>query len=87
MPQIELLGLARHYAGTSKAACPGATLGEVLSNLGLQCPAFAARCRSGELLPPGLIVCINERQFSHDPSVVVSDADRLLILSSDVGGS
>lgn len=87
MPHVELLGLARRYAGTGTASCPGATLGEVLLNLGQRFPAFASHCPAGKLLPPGLIVCINERTFSDDPSRAISDVDRLLILSADVGGA
>lgn len=86
MPQVELLGLAQRYAGTATAACEGSTLGEALGHLGRQYPGFAARCAAGELLPPGLIVCINERRFSLDPAATLSETDRLLILSADVGG-
>ncbi len=86
MPQVELLGLAQRYAGTATASCEGGTLGEALGDLGRQYPGFAARCATGELLPPGLIVCINERRFSLDQAVKLLETDRLLILSADVGG-
>jgi hypothetical protein len=86
VPQVELLGLAQRYAGTATAVCEGGTLGEVLRDLAAQFPSFAARCAAGELLPPGLIVCINERRFSLDPAVKLLETDRLLILSADVGG-
>ncbi len=86
MPQVELLGLAQRYAGTASATCSGGTLGEALRDLAAQFPSFAARCAAGELLPAGLIVCINERRFSLDPAATLSETDRLLILSADVGG-
>ena len=87
MPRVELLGLARHYAGVSEVAVPGTTLGEVLLQLGRTCPGFANRCGTGEMLPAGLIACLNERQFTRDESQPVSDSDRILILSADVGGA
>ena len=86
MPQVELLGLAQRYAGCSKLETTGSTLERVLCDVSAQCPEFATRCRPGELLPPGLIVCVNERRFTNDPSLPISPNDRVLILSSDVGG-
>ncbi len=86
MPQIELLGLARRYAGAESIHSAGTTLDEVLRDLGTQCPPFAARCPLGELLPPGLIICVNERRFTTDLSETIHPTDRVLILSADVGG-
>lgn len=87
MPRIELLGLARHYAGADSVHCSGATLGDALRDLGRQCPEFAARCPAGEILPPGLIACLNERKFSREAGLRVVETDRILILSADVGGN
>ena len=87
MPRVELLGLARHYAGVPEVVVSGTTLGEVLLQLGRACPGFASRCSTGKKLPTGLIACLNERQFTGDESQPVSDSDRILILSADVGGA
>ena len=86
MPQIELLGLARRYAGVESIHSAGTTLEHILRDLGTQCPRFAARCAPGELLPPGLIVCVNERRFTIDLAEPIRPTDRVLILSADVGG-
>ena len=86
MPRIELLGLAARYAGVSQLDCSGATLEQLLQDLGAQCPGFSARCPTGELLPTGLIVCINERRFTSNLAAPVDSTDRVLILSADVGG-
>lgn len=86
MPQIELLGLARRYAGLEKTTVSGTTLGQVLHDLHTRCPDFAARCTPGELLPRGLIVCVNERRFMSDINEPILPDDRVLILSADVGG-
>ena len=86
MPQIELLGLARRYAGCTLLHSEGATLAEVLRDISQQCPGFAARCDPLELLPSGLIACVNERRFISDLTERVEPTDRILILSADVGG-
>ena len=86
MSQIELLGLARRYAGVERIDCAGATLEQLLRDLGAQCPGFAKRCPPGEWLPSGLIVCVNERQFTSDLTQPIAPTDRVLILSADVGG-
>ena len=86
MPQIELLGLARRYAGVESLFLSGTTLEQILRHLHTRCPDFAARCVSGELLPPGLIACVNERQFTSDLNQTILPDDRVLILSADVGG-
>ena len=86
MPQIELLGLARRYAGVERINCVGSTLEQVLRDLGSQCPGFSERCSSGVLLPLGLIVCVNERRFTSDLAERIEPTDRVLILSADVGG-
>ena len=86
MPQIELLGLARRFASVDRVDCAGTTLEEILRDLGVRCPGFASRCPPGELLPGGLIVCVNERRFTTDLTEPIRSNDRILILSADVGG-
>lgn len=86
MAQVDFLGLAQRYAEVSSLICSGATLGEVLADIHTQCPAFAQHCPADQLLPTGLIVCVNERQFSVDPQLLISKSDRVLIMSADVGG-
>ena len=86
MPQIELLGLARRYAGVEKMCVAGTTLEQVLRDLHTHCPIFAARCDPEELLPRGLIVCVNERRFTSNLFEPILPDDRILILSADVGG-
>ena len=86
MPQIELLGLAQRYAGCSQLQSDGATLADVLRDISRQCPGCAARCSPEELLPSGLIACVNERRFISELTEQVEPTDRILILSADVGG-
>ena len=86
MPQIELLGLARRYAGVEKLFVSGTTLEQVLCEIHTHCPPFAAHCTGAELLPRGLIACVNERRFTSDLSEPILPDDRILILSADVGG-
>ena len=86
MPHIELLGLARRYAGVEGIDSAGTTLDQLLRDLGTQCPAFLKHCPAGESLPPGLIVCVNERRFTTDLAETIQPDDRVLILSADVGG-
>ena len=86
MPQIELMGLARRYAGVESIDSAGSTLEQVLRDLGSQCPGFAERCTPGTLWPPGLIVCVNERRFTSDLAERIESTDRVLILSAAVGG-
>ena len=86
MPHVELLGLAQRYAGVAQLECTGTTVEQVLRDIAAQSPGFAGRCRTGELLPTGLIVCVNERRFTSDLSESVQSTDRVLILSADVGG-
>lgn len=87
MPNIELLGLAKHFAGVSEATLPGNTLSEILQHLTRLSPNWEAHCAAGTVLPPGLIVCLNERRFTRDLSTPIQEADRILILSADVGGT
>ena len=86
MPHVELLGLAQRYAGCSRLECEGDTLERILSEIAAQCPGFLARCRPGALMPEGLIVCVNERQFTNDPKYPICPDDRVLLLSADTGG-
>lgn len=86
MPQVELLGLAQKYAGLSRTECVGTSLEQVIGDLSSRCPGFLARCRPGELLPEGLIACVNERHFTHDPQFPIYPDDRVLLMSADVGG-
>lgn len=86
MPHIELLGLARRYAGVEEFYSAGTTLEQLLRDLGSQCPGFLKHCPAGECLPLGLIVCVNERHFTTDLTETIQPHDRVLILSADVGG-
>ena len=86
MPHIEFLGLAQRYAGVAQLDSEGTTLEYVLRDIGARCPRFSARCLPGELLPSGLIVCVNERLFTKNLTECVKPSDRVLILSADVGG-
>ena len=86
MPRVEFLGLAQRYAGTPSLECSGSTLGQILATVHTLAPAFALKCEAGQMLPAGLIVCVNEHRFTADPQFLISSTDRILILSADVGG-
>jgi molybdopterin converting factor small subunit len=84
--RVELFGIPRSRAGAAEATAEGATLGEVLLDLGKQFPEFAATCLNGNALAVGYAANLNGEQFVCEPDTPISDGDCLLIFSSDAGG-
>lgn len=82
---VEFLGIPRERAGVSEVVIEADSLGQLLRTLRAQFPAL------GELitvdrLHPSLAANLNGDAFVSDPATRLSNEDRLLILSADVGG-
>lgn len=83
---VEFFGVARERAGQSSIDVTAGSLGEALTEVATRCPQLAGACLQGNRLSPTFIANINGREFVKDPQTPLSDGDRLLILSADVGG-
>lgn len=90
---IEFYGIARERVGKDHIDMEGNSLGEVMSKLGKQFPAFARDCLSTNDNDSGantlnrlFIASLGKDQFIRDPQTPLVDGDCLLILSVDAGG-
>jgi molybdopterin converting factor small subunit len=82
---VEFLAVPRRLAGISEIEVQADTLGELLTVLAAQLPSLGKFIISGKL-HPSLVVNLNGDQFVSDPGTVLSEKDRVLILSADAGG-
>lgn len=96
---VEFLGVSRDRAGVDAIDVDADSLGRLLATLAARMPALAelivvdrvpphdANAASrGPRLHPSLAANLNGDRFISDPATPLGDGDRLLILSSDVGG-
>jgi MoaD family protein len=84
MPCIKLIASLRALTGMKELTVPGATVGEVLSDLVKQYPAVEAHLvGSGEAPPP--IILVNGRPVS-EMDTPVSENDEITILEPVAGG-
>ena len=82
---VEFLGIPRERAGISELEIDADTLGDLLKSLVAKVPAL------GELvtpagLHPSIVANLNGDEFVCDLRTKLAPADRLLLLSADVGG-
>ena len=82
---VEFLGIPRERAGISELEIDADTLGDLLKSLVTKVPAL------GELvtpsgLHPSIAANLNGDEFVCDVRTKLAPDDRLLLLSSDVGG-
>ena len=82
---VEFLGIPRERAGISEFIVEADTLGEVLNTIGERFPALGELFADGRL-HPSVVANLNGDTFVSDPHTLLSENDRLLILSADVGG-
>jgi molybdopterin converting factor small subunit len=82
---VEFLGIPRERVGRSEVVIQAETLGDALRSLAERFPAFA-ELMSADRLHPAIAANLNGDAFISDPRTRLSEHDRLLILSADVGG-
>ena len=82
---VEFLGIPRERAGISEFIVEADTLGEVLNAIGERFPLLGELIADGRL-HPSVVANLNGDTFVSDPHILLSEHDRLLILSADVGG-
>jgi molybdopterin converting factor small subunit len=82
---VEFLGVSRDRAGTAEMDVEAETLGQLLGTLAARMPGLAELIVV-DRLHPSLAANLNGDRFVCDPATPLGDDDRVLILSSDVGG-
>jgi molybdopterin-guanine dinucleotide biosynthesis protein A len=83
---FEFFGVARLRAGVGSASVDATTLGAALVELAKCCPSLIGPVLNGEALHSAYTLNLNGERFVNDPRTLLSDGDRLLLLSVDVGG-
>lgn len=82
---VEFLGVSRERAGIAELDVEAETLGRLLAALAARMPRLAELI-DVDRLHPSLAANLNGDRFIKDPATPLSDEDRVLILSADVGG-
>ena len=82
---VEFLGVSRDRAGTDEIEVQADTLGRLLGTLAARMPRLAELIVV-DRLHPSLAANLNGDRFICDPATPLAADDRVLILSSDVGG-
>ena len=82
---VEFLGVSRERAGIDEIRVEANTLGHLLGTLAARMPGLAELI-DVDRLHPSLAANLNGDRFISDPKTPLSDDDRVLILSADVGG-
>jgi len=82
---VEFLGVSRERAGVDEIHVEADTLGRLLGTLAARMPGLAELI-AVDRLHPSLAANLNGDRFISDPKTPLSDDDRVLILSADVGG-
>ena len=82
---VEFLGIPRERAGIAEVEIEAETLGQLLGTLAVRFPALRGLIRE-DRLDSSIAANLNGDVFVSDPKTALSAHDRLLLLSSDVGG-
>ena len=82
---VEFLGIPRERAGISELEIEADTLGDLLKSLVAKVPALGALVTPSGL-HPSIAANLNGDEFVCDLHTKLAPADRLLLLSADVGG-
>jgi len=82
---VEFLGIPRERAGISELEIEADTLGDLLRTLVARVPALSELVTTTGL-HPSIAANLNGDEFVCDLRTKLSPDDRLLLLSSDVGG-
>lgn len=83
--QVEFFGIPRERAGVASLLVRAETLGQLLTALRSELPAFSDLIESGQL-HSCLVANLNGDRFVTDPRTPLLENDRVLILSADAGG-
>ncbi len=89
MPQVRIpTPLRSHAGGHDVVAAAGATVGEVLGNLGTEFPALKDRIFEGEELRRFVNVYVNNEDIRYldDLATPVADNDEVSIIPAVAGG-
>lgn len=81
---VEFLGVSRERAGVSELDVEADTLGRLLGTLAARMPGLAELI-TADRLHSSLAASLNGDRFISDPETLLSDGDRVLILSVDAG--
>ena len=82
---VEFLGVSRERAGIDEIDVDADTLGRLLGTLAARMPGLAELIHV-DRLHPSLAANLNGDRFISDPKTPLTNDDRVLILSADVGG-
>jgi len=83
---VEFYGVPRERAGVASALAAGASLRDVLADIGRQFPRLAESCFEGSRLGRAYAANVNGQRFVSDPETALRPGDTLLILAADAGG-
>lgn len=84
--RIEFYGVPRHRAAVDAVDVEAEDVAGALEEVSVRLPRFAETCLVDGRLRDGLIANLNGREFTTDPTTLLSPGDSLLILSADAGG-
>jgi molybdopterin converting factor small subunit len=82
---VEFLGIPRERAGISEMELKAKTFGHVLREISARCPGLSELI-TPEGLHPSIAANLNGDEFVKSLDTRLTEDDRLLILSADVGG-
>ena len=82
---VEFLGIPRERAGIAEVEIEAETLGQLLGTLAVRFPALRGLIKV-DRLDSSIAANLNGDAFVSDPKTSLAADDRLLLLSSDVGG-
>ncbi len=83
---FELYGVARLKAGAESVPVEGDTIGAALAALERACPSLSGTVLDGGRLSRHYRLSLNGRRFVSDPTRLLREGDRLLLLSAEAGG-
>ncbi len=84
--EVELFGIPRARAGTSRTTACGNCLGDVLADLAKRFPALGEECIDGRRLRPTYTANLGGRRFVTSPETLLDEGETVLLLSVDAGG-
>jgi molybdopterin converting factor small subunit len=83
---VEFYGIPRQRAGRAELAVTARTVGDVLAAVQSACPGLTGLVQSGGKLAPHYLLSLDGREFAVDEKYILSQGQRLLLLSADAGG-
>lgn len=83
---VEFLGIVRHRAGCESAEFQAETLQQLWNAVERRFPCLEGVCISEGQLQPGYLASVGGLRFTRSPELILSEGDRILLLSADAGG-